>query len=161
MKNIILLLFIFISSCNTTKCYDFTELEEEIINKTYKLQNESYSEILDIWGVSSVSEYEIAIKSTKFTAFDTKTPITRYTKKAFKDFSLYMNLGSNTDTGQDKIVIYSGNIPIFTKYFTEEKVNLTFHLHEYTKLRFVVSNDNTQTSTPGAFMAYIKLKELN
>jgi len=161
MKYLLITLLLSIYSCQTTKCYDFVDLNEENTVKPHKSANESYSEILDIWGVSSVSEYEIAIKSTKFTAFDTKTPITRYSRKAYKDFTLYMNLGSNNDTGQDKIVVYSGNIPIFTKYFTEDKVNITFHLHEYTKLRFVISNDNTQTHTPGAFMAYIKLKEIN
>lgn len=162
MKNIILsLLFIFISSCNTTKCYDFTESNKEYNEHIASIPSNIYAERINMWGVSSVSQYEMAIHSVKFTCFDTKAPVVKYSRKAYQNFELSLDMHSNNDTGQDKIELFIGKIPILTEYFTDNKKKYYFHLHEHTKLKFVVSSDGTATHTAGAFDVYLKIKELN
>lgn len=160
-NNIILLLLILISSCNTTKCYDFTESNKEYDEHIASIPPDIFAERLNIWGVSSVSQYEMATNSVKFTCFDTKTPIVKYSKRPYKNFELSLNMHSNNDTGKDKLVLYEDNVPILTEYFTDEKKKYYFHLDKETRLRFVVSCDGTVTHTAGAFDVYVKIKELD
>ena len=164
MKNIILLLlYLLLSlySCNTTKCYDFTESNKEYDEHIASIPSNIYAERINMWGVSSISQYEMAIHSVKFTCFDTKAPVVKYSRKAYQNFELSLDMHSNNDTGADKFQLFEGNVSILTEYFTDNKKKYYFHLHEHTKLKFIVSCDGNPNFTAGAFDVFIKIKELN
>jgi len=161
MKYLLITLLFSLYSCQTTKYYEFPTSNTEYDQYIASIPPDIFAERLNIWGVSSVSQYEMAIKSTKFTLFDTKTPVIKYSRKFYQNFELSLDMHSNNDTGKDKLVLYEDNVPILTEYFIDEKKKYYFHLDKKTKLRFIVSCDGTETHTAGAFDVYIKIKELD
>ena len=155
MKKLLLLLLPLFSF--SQKCWHEEHKDKHFYYVIPKI-NIAYREHIDMTGVSTFTQHD---KSIKFSKIDTKCPKIRETRKMFKHFVLKIHLGSNDDTGNDRLTILYAYSPIYTYTFGEnEDIELHFNFSDWEKLQFIVDNPLIKNGSPGAFNCIINIKEI-